>query len=103
MLGLCNPNWQSKTGVTCAEYKENKLCTITGEYGPGWAKWCEPNDCGTFENLKNSFAESALVCPQCGCKGYLKDISSALRSYHCQKFCPKTDVKKDMCTAPGAL
>ena len=67
-LGKCNSEWQSKTKIrgasTCAHYIARNYCTETGDYGSGWSKWD-----GVFENYPNSFGETALVCPQCGCKG----------------------------------
>ena len=63
MLGKCNPEWKSgDKGRSCTEYKEFKYCTITGDYGSGW----KIDEWGPFVN--GTGGESALVCPECGCK-----------------------------------
>ena len=49
---------------TCSYYKENDYCKPSGDHkGSAWEKeWGELKD---FLNTKN---QSALVCPECGCK-----------------------------------
>ena len=47
----------------CDAYEENRWCTSTGDYGTGW----EPRSMGTFEDYRWN-RETALVCPQCGCR-----------------------------------
>ena len=75
-VGQCNPEWKSSDDSTCAQYKEDNLCTETGDYGTGW-----DSGFGTFEDFKNSFGETALVCPECGCK------NSAPGKKFCLIFC----------------
>ena len=49
---------------TCSYYKENDYCKRSGDHkGSAWEKeWGELKD---FIDTKN---QSALVCPECGCK-----------------------------------
>ena len=60
----CNINFTDETGTDCESYKINEYCTKTGEEGMGWKR----NIFGSLEKYLNKNNESALVCPQCGCK-----------------------------------
>ena len=61
--GHCNKYFEDRNGHSCQEYKYNKWCTSSGEYGDGW-----PENGGSFDDYSSN-DESATVCPQCGCKG----------------------------------
>ena len=61
---ICNINFTDETGTNCESYKLNDYCTKTGEEGQGWKR----NTFGSIEKYLNKDNESALVCPQCGCK-----------------------------------
>ena len=65
----CNPNFVDSSGDSCDTYSSNGWCTPDGNdfergiYGEHW-DW----DWGTFDDYSNN-GETAVVCPQCGCKG----------------------------------
>jgi len=69
IIGSCDSNWtasnhKTSNPKTCKVYAERKYCADS-TYGPGWKeKW------GTFENYADSEGKTALVCPECGWKGY---------------------------------
>ena len=63
-LGECNSDWRSSDDKTCADYQESGFCTETGEYGPGWDYQSQQ----TFYEWQNDSGETALVCPECGCR-----------------------------------
>ena len=64
--GSCNPNFVDYSGNSCQYYADKKWCTSDGKYGESWdMDWGDGYKFDTFEVLD----ETALVCPQCGCKG----------------------------------
>jgi len=78
--GGCNPNFVDKVGKTCDDYLNKDWCTYNGEladelynkaidggYGKHWElRW------GTFDDYSKN-GETAVVCPQCGCKATCED------------------------------
>jgi len=69
----CNPNFVDSSGDSCDTYSSNGWCTPDGNdfergiYGEHW-DW----DWGTFDDYSNN-GETAVVCPQCGCKATCED------------------------------
>jgi len=73
----CNKEWKGGNGEWtlvegeiifkekgCEDFKKERLCKNEGDhYGEGWEPWM-----GTFDNWKDLYGMTPLVCPQCGCK-----------------------------------
>jgi len=74
----CDSTWRSRDGTTCQRYAENRFCAH-GTYGSGWKE-----SYGTFENWADSEGRTALVCPECGCKG--GDVSCKIGELHFLSF-----------------
>jgi len=62
----CDETWKAVNGAGCKKYRDRRLCKMDGDhYGEGWSK----SKWGTFNDWRDEKGRSALVCPQCGCKG----------------------------------
>ena len=61
-LVKCNKNFVDKFGDTCQTYSDRHWCSSTGGYGENWHA-----NYGPFEDYSSN-SETALVCPQCGCR-----------------------------------
>ena len=61
----CNREWKGKeNNNTCDYYEKEKLCKKTGNHkGEMW-----DDDWGEIADFTDKDGNSALVCPQCGCK-----------------------------------
>ena len=60
----CDPNFIDSGGYTCQDYADYEYCTPFGGYGPGW----DTEYYGDFNRWANDNFETAIICPQCGCK-----------------------------------
>ena len=60
----CNKNFMDSGGYTCQDYADYEYCTPFGGYGPGW----NSEYYGDFNRWANDNFETAIICPQCGCK-----------------------------------
>ena len=72
-IGNCNANFVDSSNDTCSDYADNNYCTSDGSndgYGTEWNK----DEWGSFDDYKNDDGETALVCPECGCKGGIKQF-----------------------------
>ena len=65
-LVTCDRDFRDKQGMNCKMYAYFKWCNTFGNYGDGW----DSNIFGTFEDSADSNGNTAIVCPQCGCKGH---------------------------------
>eukprot|EP00667_Euglena_gracilis_P009951 EG_transcript_10120 len=63
--------WQDRFGSTCADYVNNKWCTITGDYGPGW-DFTQPNF-RSFDYRTNNGNNALSACCGCGKNKCVKD------------------------------
>jgi len=58
---ICDDNFKSATGSTCANYVSNSFCTPDGRYGSGWSH-------GLFSDWKDPLTGlDASACTACGC------------------------------------
>ena len=56
------PDWESATGVTCAQYEAKSWCTPSGGYGSGWK-----DGYGTFEKWGDeNGVDATQACCECG-------------------------------------
>merc|ERR1712168_1679810 len=67
-VGGCSDDWKAgnhndDNPKTCQRYIEEEWCTKDGALGPRWKDhW------GSFTDYADVNGNTALVCPQCGCK-----------------------------------
>ena len=72
-IGNCNADFKDSGDESCSDYANNNYCTSDGSndgYGTEWNK----DEWGSFDDYKNDDGETALVCPECGCKGGIKQF-----------------------------
>jgi len=78
----CDSNWEARNHKpenpkTCKIYAQKAYCANLS-YGDGWnLRW------GKFENYADHLGRTALVCPECGCKGDIAE-SNPCDSNPCQ-------------------
>jgi len=85
----CDPSWTSRTGKTCKDYEVNNWCTKDGNYGTGWEETFKDFDYWALNG------RSALVCPQCGCKGAMRQYFIVNKRVDCEEA-------ENLCKSQGA-
>jgi len=72
----CNQNFVDSQGLSCEDYEDNNYCDEDGGYGYNWNNSAAPHGLisGTFLDYSVN-SESALYCPECGCKDEYTDAS----------------------------
>jgi len=78
---LCDSTWTASNHrtsypKTCQIYADEKYCA-NGTYGSAWRK----NSWGTFEDYADLEGRTALVCPECGCKGSFKCVQGSVNMH----------------------